>query len=184
MSRYYYILFAVLFFSGNVLFAQNFYPVTHLSGTRVIGNTDVEVKGINNPGGYPGSSYCDAGPYWIGQGTSGTTATFSGYSFIFSKAVRMLKLQFTASDTGERISLYINGNHYNIQPADIGNFFSSCGYNGRTLITNGDLTFRAGSGIVGNNTQVVIEDSIKQIDVLNTEDMGGHFSTFTSLQIQ
>lgn len=178
LSRYYYILFAVLFFSGNVLFAQNFYPVTHLSGTRVIGNTDVEVKGINNPGGYPGSSYCDAGPYWIGQGTSGTTATFSGYSFIFSKAVRMLKLQFTASDTGERISLYINGNHYNIQPADIGNFFSSCGYNGRTLITNGDLTFRAGSGIVGNNTQVVIEDSIKQIDVLNTEDMGGTFFNF------
>lgn len=181
LSKYYYILI-VLFFSGNLLFAQNFYPVTHLSGTQVIGNTDVEVKGINNPGGYPGISHCDAGPYWIGQGTSGTTATFSGYSFIFSKAVRMLKLQFTASDTGERISLYINGNHYNIQPADIGNFFSSCGYNGRTLITNGDLTFRAGSGILGNNTQVVIEDSIKQIDVLNANDIDGSFFNFYFVQ--
>lgn len=151
-------------------FSQQYYNISHASGNQTIGNLLVNVASVGAGALYPGGGTCGIGPYHIGAGPV-SPVTSSGFTYTFSRAVKEVRFQLTASEPGEIISIKLNGINYLLSTSNLGTFSAICGNTGSmTINTSGNLLFTAGSNI---NTQIRIRDSIKSITIADADTVGG-----------
>ena len=170
----YIVLLALL--ATTVAHAQSLYHVSHTTGKIQIGGIDVAVIPINNAYPYPGGNYCGAGPYFVGQGSSG--ASTSGYKFIFSKPINAARFQITASEPGELISFDVNGAPYAITNSQVSNYTGFCGNPNGWVVSGGQLMFNV---VASNNSQVYIADSIRDITIYDLNYSAGSIFSFDFL---
>ncbi|MBS1771369.1 MAG: T9SS type A sorting domain-containing protein [Bacteroidetes bacterium] len=157
---------------GYTASAQSFNPVTHITGTQVIGGVNVGVNKINDPSNL--TYFCGTGPYWIGNSLSASPD--NGYEFTFSEPVKMVRFRIAASDTGEKISFQINDTNYYLTSNNISPYYCAIiGNNGNSVATNGVLSFINGGE---NNTTVTIASVINKVSVKNVVNQNGSVFSF------
>jgi len=152
------------------VYGQNYYNISHPSGSMTIGSIVVNVAKIGSSSLYPGGGTCGAGPYHVGAGPV-SPVTSSGFTYTFSRAVKEVRFQITASEPGEIVSVKVNGINYMLTTANLGTFTGFCGtWGGVAINTSGQMYFTAGGNI---NTQLRIQDSIKSITLTDVDTVGG-----------
>lgn len=98
--------------------AQNYRLISHNSGTEVIYGTSIKVTKHGNPSA--GKGFCGISGYWIGYGAS------NAYTFTFSTPAKHLRLRLTAINTGEMISISVNGKQYFLTKENTTTFQGEC----------------------------------------------------------
>lgn len=123
-----------------------YYTTTNTTGTVLYGTTNVTVVGGGTASSY--ASWCGAGPYWIGAGSSvGGTPSPGWYTFTFSSPASRFRVKITAADPGESITIDINGVHHSIVSSEYTAWASTCGTPAFTL--SGDTLLSTGSNSSG-----------------------------------
>jgi len=131
------------------VYAQ-YYAVTDTAGTHNIGGVNVTVVPI----GYRDTAHvCGIGPF-SGRVAQSIINYPGGYKYIFSSRVNNIRVHFDAINPGDTMTLYLNGNHYNITSANLSSLYNSCSQSNYTIaIVNGNL---GGSNINDNYIQLDI----------------------------
>lgn len=149
------ILFSFLFLSFNSV--AQYYQVTHTSGTQNVSGTNVTVTS-SGTGAQVYSNWCGAGPYWVGA------SNWQGsYTYTFGTAVTGVRFQITATNTGEVISFYINGNFYTLDNCNLSPYTGTCGSSVMS-ISNGTLITTTNVGN-GANAQIDICGNINSVTI-------------------
>lgn len=96
--------------------AQTFYPVTHTTGTQVVNGVSVTVT--NSPGrtNNPATTFCSAGPYYIGVTQPG------GYVHSFAPGITHIRLSITDFQSEDTVRVNVNGSAYPITAAMLGDY--------------------------------------------------------------
>jgi gliding motility-associated-like protein len=119
MTRILTLMLCLLIYGTNAS-AQTYYAVTALTGTQTVGGNTVT---ITSSGNVATTTYCGAGPYWVGGPNNGT----GNYTYAFATPVSSIRVQLTAMNDGEIISFSINGSPYTLTAANITAYAGTCG---------------------------------------------------------
>ena len=163
-------LFSIYAFNASAQYTQ----VTNTTGTQNYGGTNVTVT-ANGAGAQVYSDWCGAGPYWIGASDNP-----GSYTFAFSPAVTGVMFEFTAMNTGEILTITLNGQAYALGPCNVSDFVGTCGTS-NTIIQNGVVTCPVDVPNGANGT-LTICGTINSIEIANVGAGNGtvfntHFTT-------
>jgi hypothetical protein len=138
----------LLFPFGHRLMGQCTNKVNHVSGSAIVGTSNVTVTSAGNTANW--TTYCPAvtSPFMIGYSTTSGSGPGS-YTFAFSPSISGITLNFSgASNTGasiEEIRLSINGAHYPMAAPG-----AASGCDAMAILTGaGDLRGCLGCGVSG-----------------------------------
>lgn len=122
--------------------AQTFYPVTHTTGTQVVGGVSVTVTNSTGRTNFTPGYYCSAGPYYIGVTQPG------GYLHNFAPGVTHIRLSITDFQFEDTVRVNVNGSTYPITTAMLSDY--SCadlgGPANNMNVFNGQIVNTLGGG--------------------------------------
>jgi hypothetical protein len=155
-----------------------FYQVTHISSTQLIGGVFATVSRVNNSPATILSTTCMSNAYYLG------TPSPSGYKFSFNPPVTRIRSEHTYTEIFDTIRVYINGTKYNLTAANISypTGISPCPTYGCIASPAGDFVYNNGStcGATGYNGRIEIlpTNPIDSIIFTGTNNCGGAYMHF------
>ena len=132
--------------------AQTYYQVTHTSGTQVVGTNSVTVTATALAATYAAPACGLIGNNYY----CGGSATGLGYKYAFSTPINRIRLKMWAQNSGEVITIFVNGSAYPLT-------------NGMLSLHAGACTTSPHSGVlhtVAGNLEVTTAAASGQLDIL------------------
>lgn len=96
--------------------AQTFYPVTHTTGTQVVSGVSVTVTNSTGRTNNPATTFCSAGPYYIGVSQPG------GYVHSFAPGITHIRLSITDFQSEDSVRVNVNGSSFPITAAMLADY--------------------------------------------------------------
>ncbi|HEY9176236.1 MAG TPA: PKD domain-containing protein [Flavipsychrobacter sp.] len=145
------LMLTVGFFNANAIYV----PITHTSGTVVVGNINVTVTPLRGPNT---GTFCGTGPYQIGKNYS------DGYRYDFGAPVTHVRLEMTRIHNDDTIRIAIKTGPgatphtmYNLTAGNLTAFAGTCTMTSNNMITpGGELSTTGGATGPGQGIQVDI----------------------------
>ncbi len=175
-----FLLLSGIFLAGNAN-AQIYYPVTHTSGTQLVGGINTTVTS----GGLVGSlNYCGADPFRIGSinTPTGLQDGYGYYNFSFSSPVTAFRIIVAGLNPGEVDSVFVNGVYYPLPGSSFSTYTGSCNQLTAQILNGNIVSNPVSSGGPGSGGQIDVNGStISSIRISANGISGGSGNAFSLL---